>query len=176
MKNLTDIGEKCGTDKSLHHRYLSLYQLLFREACKLPEQRILEIGIQNGLSLKTWDEYFPNPKITGIDVFDNGFRKEGIEVIIADAYCTNGLLTVDGKEFDLIIDDGSHEPENQRFVLENYYRLLSDNGILIIEDVRTKDAALMLKRFVPEGFLYTIVDMTEGNSIVDSRLFIMWHK
>lgn len=174
---LDQIGVKHSCDKSsLHHNYLGLYELLFQNFDLLLDVRILEVGVQFGLSLKTWMDYFPYPLITGIDSVDNGVAIDRVNIIIADAYKESTLLMLNGREFDLIIDDGSHDPTHQLFFVQNYYKLLSENGLLIVEDVPTKDCALMLKNNRPEGFNYTIVDMTEGNSVVDSRLFIMWRQ
>lgn len=174
--NLTEIANRNQTDKSSHHFYTTLYELLFRNYKALDDVRILEVGIQFGNSLRTWKDYFPFPLITGIDSVDNGVSIDRVNILIADAYKESTLLLLNGREFDLCIDDGSHDPTHQLFFVQNYQKLLSENGLLIVEDVPTKDCALMLKNNRPEGFNYTIVDMTEGNSMVDSRLFIMWRQ
>jgi 2-polyprenyl-3-methyl-5-hydroxy-6-metoxy-1,4-benzoquinol methylase len=148
---------------------------LFAKIAALPEQRILEIGVQFGNSLKTWQDYFEYPIITGIDSVDNGVAIDRVEVIIGDAYTQDMVAQLQDREFDIIIEDGSHIPEDQAFVILNYLKLLSYNGILIIEDIISPDTIRYLKqKALPEGYRYTAVDMTEGNSIVDSRLMIIW--
>lgn len=175
--SLDEIGVKNATDKSsLNHHYLGLYEAIFRNIDVLNDIRILEVGIQFGNSLRTWKDYFPFPLITGIDSVDNGVAIDRVNIIIADAYKESTLLLLNGREFDLIIDDGSHDPTHQLFFIQNYHKLLSEQGLLIVEDVLTRDCALMLKNNRPEGFNYSIVDMTEGDSVVDSRLFLMWRE
>lgn len=41
-----------------------------------------------------------------------------------------------GKEFDFLLDDGPHTLESQEKFIELYSSLLSDSGILIIEDMQ----------------------------------------
>jgi hypothetical protein len=161
---------------------MGLYELLFdRFVNRLHdgfqvETRILEIGIQFGNSLKAWQDYFDNPIITGIDSVNNGVHIDRIEIIIGDAYTPDMVTSLMEREFDLIVEDGSHEPAHQEFTVRNYSKLLSRVGILIIEDVRNKNLIPILKQALPEGFGYTAVEMCEGASIVDSRLFIIWRQ
>ena len=67
-----------------------------------------------------------------------------------------------GTKFDLILDDGSHNPHDQLFVLNRYIDLLKEDGILLIEDVGSL------------GNAYFIADNFKGDkgrlSIVDRRL------
>lgn len=170
MKLLNDVGVRFATDKSsLNHHYLGLYELLFD---KFPAARILEIGIQFGNSLKTWQDYFYYSAITGIDIVDNGVHIDGVEIVIADAYTPQTLEKLKGREFDIIIDDADHSPEHQAYAIQHYSSLLSPLGILIVEDVNCPIS--VLKAALPEGFNYTAVEMIEGNSTMDSKLFIVW--
>jgi hypothetical protein len=177
-ETLDEIGVKHSTDKSsLHHHYLEFYERLFRQ-CRYTGPRILEIGVQFGNSLRTWKEYFCEATITGIDSVDNGpsSKVEGTRILIGDAYTEEMIANVDRWNWDIMIDDGSHALANQVWFVQCYSRLLSEYGILIVEDVLTKVNALALKRAAPAGFSPCIVEMTEGDSIVDSRLFLMWRK
>src|SRR6266404_1855624 len=110
MMALDEIGVKHGTDKSsLNHHYLSLYELLFRDFIN---PRILEIGVQFGNSLRTWREYFPGSKIIGIDSIDNGekAKADGTVILIGEAYCVETVRSLGETRFDIMIDDGSHNP------------------------------------------------------------------
>ncbi len=178
MKTLDEIGVKNGTDKSsLNHHYLSFYELLFRD---FVNPRILEIGVQFGNSLRTWKEYWPNSEIVGIDSVDNGvlfYPPHWVELHIGDAYCDEVLKSVIGHSpFDIMIDDASHRIVDQAWFVRNYSDLLSKRGILIVEDVLDKGTAAHLAEFLSSEFQSTTVEMTDGNSIVDSRLFIAWRK
>ncbi len=170
---LDKAGVKNRTDKgSLAHHYLDLYERLFPQ--RHETFRLLEIGVQFGNSLRTWHDYYPFATIVGIDTIDSGFRPYGrISTIYGDAY-TDAMtfkLASLGNAFDVIIDDGDHNPRNQAFVVFEYRRLLTPTGLLIIEDVQDIEP---LKAALPNGFNSSSVEMTEGASLVDSRLFIAW--
>lgn len=177
-KTLNQIGVERGTDKSsLNHHYLSLYDMLF-DPMRDQDIRILEIGVQFGNSLRTWREYFPSAGIVGIDSIDNDVKfnpMDGVNVIIGDAYNDRIFERLVGK-FDIIIDDGSHEMSHQIFFVKHYCDLLTDEGLLIVEDVLTPNVIPELIKALPPDFSYISVDMTEGDSVVDSRLFIAHRK
>lgn len=178
--NLDEIGVKHSTDKSsLLHHYLSLYELLF-EPLRYKDIKILEIGVQFGLSLKMWREYFPNAHIVGIDSVDNSATwipepNRGMDIRIRDAYCLDTVRQVGDQRFDIIIDDGSHVPEHQQFFVKHYIPLLTSTGILIVEDVPSPDVIPELVSMLPEGFSSIAVDMTQASvPSMPSRLFIAW--
>lgn len=168
--SLDKFGVEYGTDKSsLRHHYLSLYQLLFDGF--RDDISILEIGVQFGNSLRTWHRYFPKAYILGIDSIDNGVEKDGFQIMIGDAYSGAALKQLQQQLFHILIDDGSHEPEHQRFFVTNYCHLLTGNGILIVEDIGSRDTIPLLSSALPPGyFKWTAIEMALGQT--DSRLFI----
>jgi len=161
------------TDRGSHH-YGDLYELLFRRWRNDPIS-ILEIGVLDGGSIRTWRRYFPNSDVYAIDTIDSvGFDDPNIQFIHGDAYSDEVISKLAGYKFDLMIDDADHRVENQTIFLQRYSPLLKPGGILIIEDVITRDGAKILKSNLPEGFSCSIVELAEGNSILDSRLFIAY--
>lgn len=177
MKTLDEIGVKHATDKSsLNHHYLGLYELLFQRFYYFYDLRILEIGVQFGNSLRTWRDYFGQAKIIGIDSIDNGVDPDGFSIIIEDAYTKDMLTRLGEMKFDIIIDDASHAPKDQIWCIKEYTKLLTPNGILIVEDVSARSVVPFLSDVLPSEFTYVSVEMTEGKSIVDSRLFIVTRK
>lgn len=178
MMTLDEIGIKHKTDKSsLHHHYLAFYSLIF-SPWRFKHINILEIGVQFGNSIRTWREYFVHAHIIGFDLVDNGVKfdvPDGIDIGILDAYKTESLDQIEGK-LDIIIDDGSHQVQHQKFVVEHYLSLLTDEGVLIVEDVLSPLTIKLLAESLPNNFNYVGVDMTQGNSVVDSRLFVAWRK
>jgi hypothetical protein len=140
--NLIELYNENGhvTDKwgKGNHPYLPIYEDLFSKF-KDRENNILEIGVYRGDSLNLWAEYFTNSKIYGIDPDTWQIDIElnpNVRVFKEDAYCLETLKIIRklGK-FQVIIDDGSHMKENQRFVIDHYFDLLTDDGVMIIEDV-----------------------------------------
>lgn len=150
---LCELGKKWDTDKSSQlegsdrkhsHPYTVFYNSLF-ESRRQDNLSVAEIGILDGGSLLMWDEYFPNSKIYGfeyydflIDNFKSHYNRD--RVILSHMDVTNKDSIVSGfqntnVEYDIIIEDSTHEFEDQIRVIENVHRFLKPGGILIIEDI-----------------------------------------
>lgn len=132
------------TDKDTTHSYLELYDLLFAPYCMNTGMKLLEIGNHQGGSMALWDDYFADCELYGIEMntLDSlaNFAASRDKVTIfqgTDAYKKETVATLQnaGFQFDIIIDDGSHQPVHQLFVLNEYYPLLKPEGTMIIEDV-----------------------------------------
>ena len=66
MISLVELGLKYPTSKG-KHGFLEIYENYF-EKLRNNELNILEIGVENGDSLRVWSNYFVNSKICGIDI------------------------------------------------------------------------------------------------------------
>lgn len=142
MENkMYNIGIKYQNDKVTHHRYDLIYPQ-FLEKFKDKNIKILEIGLgdnQNGTGKSNyfWKEYFPNSVLYIMDK-DYEYNDGLCEVIRGDQSKVDDLINVKYKinECDLIVDDGSHQPEHQTktfiYLFEN---LLKKGGTYIIEDI-----------------------------------------
>jgi hypothetical protein len=130
------------TDKNTTHSYLKHYQSYFQHL-QYDNINILEIGIAGGGSIKLWSDYFINGIVYAIDIIEppfflKNYNSDKIKLYKDDAYSTNFIkneFTDKGIKFDIIIDDGPHTKESYIFVAKHYTNLLTDNGILVIEDV-----------------------------------------
>lgn len=138
MESLNDIGVAEDTDKAAlshrgSHHYADIYELLFREWITHAPS-LLEIGVLDGGSIRMWRRFFKYGKVTAIDVNDrvNFSDDDRIEFIHGDAYGDEVIGKLSGREFDILIDDGSHFPEHQRIFLQRYASLLSPGGIMIV--------------------------------------------
>lgn len=121
-----------------------------------------------GGSLRGWREYFPNAQIVGIDIQpDTQFADERIKTEICNsadpgavARCFQG-----GIQFDIVIDDGSHEADDQIATLRNFWPMVGRAGFYFIEDVR-QDGALFwnpgLIEPLIEGAPYFSVNVDNG--------------
>lgn len=103
---------------------------------------LLEIGIQNGGSLEIWSKFFPNHNsIVGCDINPKCeklvYDSTKIKVIVGDANHeqTKEKIIDLSAEYDLVIDDGSHRSSDIVKSFVNYFPLLKDDGIYIIEDL-----------------------------------------
>ena len=135
---LCELAEKYGCDKTpaLLHHYTSWYHSLFWD---MPVRRVLEVGILHGASLRMWRDYFPAAEIFGLEINPEVlFQEERICTVPCDATRqaqTHRAAAMLGGDFDLIIDDASHEPFDQLKVFENLYEFLAPTGLYVIEDV-----------------------------------------
>jgi hypothetical protein len=133
---LVDIGLKTGTDKASFHNFCEIYDNVLQNY-RDEEIRLLEIGIQNGYSLKMWKEYFTNAEIIGADIDDKSFLDdERIKTHIVNQEISSELLSIPGS-FDIIIDDGGHTMLQQQVTLSTMFSRLKSGGIFILEDLHT---------------------------------------
>lgn len=135
---LNEIALQYKTDKSsAAHNYTAKYDLHF-SGIRNEKLKVLEIGIQNGFSLKTWKEYFQNSEIFGIDVVDCSHMDEArIKTIRGSQNDLVFLKNVNDLygPFDIIIDDGSHISSDMRISFDCLFPLLKPGGIYVVEDL-----------------------------------------
>jgi hypothetical protein len=138
---LDAIGLRFGTDKSSrHHDYLNFYEQQFARRRQEP-LTLLEVGVFNGASVRTWREYFPNAKIVGADIepMAKRWRGERIEIEYMDQSNLEDLNRVAIKHgpFDIVIEDGSHLWEHQITTLKTLYPHVRPGGLYVVEDLQT---------------------------------------
>jgi len=111
---------------------------------------MLEIGVQNGGSLETWSQYFAAGKhFIGCDIDPNCSKLQyddpRINIVIGDVNTQDSYrqITSISPNFDLIIDDGSHQSIDILNAFINYFPLVKPGGIFIIEDAH----CLYMKNF-----------------------------
>jgi hypothetical protein len=154
MTPLCELAVKYRTDKCKPHNYTPFYYDLFKD---MKVENLLEVGIgKRAGSLKMWEEFFPEASIYGIDRDPVRIINRGrISCYVADQNYKNELQGVCdriGKNFDIIIDDGSHEPDSQ--VCAMYLlKFLKKDGIYFIEDIRAK--MQYIRDHVPPGYSMT---------------------
>lgn len=137
--NLWDYFQN-NTDKKITKwtHYFPVYEKHFGPLRENPI-KILEIGILNGGSLQMWKKYFhPDSTIVGIDINPNCKQHEenGVHVRIGDQSDPQFLqeLIDEFGEFDLVIDDGSHQVSHVNKTFQFLYPKISKNGMYFIED------------------------------------------
>lgn len=153
-QSLEVLAEKYGTDK-LQHGYIPFY------VKHLPEKpkRILEIGVKEGRSLAMLAEYFPNTEIHGLDLFAEYSIQQAMQNIYELFAMTNRVQLHQGNQcdhlvleelrkldFDVIIDDGSH---NSRDQLMTFYGLFNGKHYFI------EDLHCCREQFYTQGLPYS---------------------
>lgn len=162
------------TDKNCVHSYVdNVYEGLFKEL-RHSTKRLLEIGVEGGGSLFMWREYFPNAEIFGID--EKPCRqlegRERIKTFIGDAY-QKSMVDLVGDNFDIIIDDGPHTLKSMLFVIEEYIKKLSPEGLLVIEDFQDFDWTNIVRRKLNDGYEAEVWDLRKIKGRYDDILMII---
>ena len=139
---LIKIFEKYGSDK-IDHNYLNIYSS-YLEEIQNNKLKILEIGIADGKSLLAWSDYFQNSTIIGIDIhkiniIEKKLDKKNIEIHQGSQSDKNFIKKIIEKyrEFDVIIDDGSHFPKDVKKSFDLLFPSLVNNGLYFVEDLQT---------------------------------------
>ncbi len=137
MQSLKEIGKKYPTSKN-RTGFIPIYEH-FLDSLREKEINILEIGVENGYSLKLWREYFTKAKICGIDINKKDFSIDNVEIFCGDQSDYNFLSKVVKKygKFDIIIDDGSHLSKHIISSFNYLFDHLNEDGLYIIEDLQT---------------------------------------
>lgn len=156
--SLEQLVNNAKTDKNTLHSYLPLYQKLL-EGKQETARNVLEIGIQSGGSIQLWNAFFPNATVHGVDVMHISSVWESLKnnnkIVLhtsMDAYdekMFNKTFLTKGVKYDFILDDGPHTLESMKQFIRLYSKILTDDGILIIEDVQSMDWIDALVGMVP---------------------------
>lgn len=181
MSSLIELVDNSRTDKNTRHSYLDTYEKLLISK-KYTAKNILEIGIGIGGSIKLWHDYFTNADIYGLDiqyenVYDEIKNKERIILTCTDAYNENVFNTrfLHKTKYDMILDDGPHTLESMKQCIRLYSQVLTDDGIMIIEDVQDWDWIELLYISVPNYLkkYVEIYDLRTNKNRYDDILFVI---
>lgn len=155
---LESLFSKYRSDKETIHSYEPVYSEILSQTS---EPRILEIGLGSvnnnsnpflpnryrfagspGGSINAWREAFPNAIIVGADIDEEAVASiEGIGFgFVVDQNRDQSLdkFVQRAKEYgpyNLIVDDGLHEPNANLRTLKHLFPLLANDGSYVIEDV-----------------------------------------
>ncbi len=161
--SLEDLVDNSKTDKNTIHSYLHLYNELLTKK-RFTAKNVLEVGIgsfgeKNGGSIKLWRDYFTNATIYGLDVLPiNRVMDELLNDPRVILYTSTDAYNEDffNKNFlnknikcDFMLDDGPHTLESMVQFIKLYSQIMTDDGILIVEDVKSLDWIEKLKNEVP---------------------------
>ena len=150
---------------------------------KETSKNVLEVGICYGGSIKLWSDFFINANVYGLDIMHINNVWEGIknnEKIIlytsTDAYNNDFFITHflnKNIKFDFMLDDGPHTLESMKLFIKLYSQIMTDDGILIIEDVQSWDWIDILKNEVPENLrqFIKVYDLRQNKNRYDDIVF-----
>jgi demethylmacrocin O-methyltransferase len=152
MNTLSQISKKYPTDKDFTHNYYeSAYEKTFKDI-RNNVSKVCEIGIgtsfdwgdlkvRPGNSLKVWRDYFENAEILGLDIKEytdiEDLERIKLDWIdqskreLLEAYSNNVL------NYDIIVDDGSHNVYDQTITFYYFFKSLKSGGIYVLEDLHS---------------------------------------
>lgn len=138
---LDELGLKHDTDKSSgFHGYLTHYEDVLGYLRDEPIE-LLEVGVWAGGSIRMWAEYFENGRIIGVDVdtslalpLDGEAYPVNVVLMELDVHLITDWLS-DDQRFDVVIDDGSHSPEDIMATWTHLWPRVKPGGYLVIEDL-----------------------------------------
>lgn len=156
-KELGELFTKNGSDKATKHDYYALYAFLLRGK-RNNSLNIFEIGLgtnntdvpsnmgrdgKPGASLRGFRDWAPKANVYGADVDKRVlFSEERIQTFFIDqtdtASLTDFAQKYSSREFDLIIDDGLHNPWANINTLNAVLPLLKTGAFFVIEDIVEK--------------------------------------
>jgi hypothetical protein len=185
--SLVSLVDNAETDKNTDHSYLELYEKLLSPK-KDTAKNILEIGIgdyrvKNGGSIKLWKDYFTNAQIYALDIIP---KHRVLDELVNDkrvvlftntnAYNENFFnenILKKNLKFDFMLDDGPHALESMKTFIRLYSKVMTDDGILIIEDVQSIDWLPILYREVPQHLKHFVktYDLRKNKNRYDDIVF-----
>lgn len=149
MTDMCMFGAQCCADKSPfnerghRHAYTALYATLFAPLRNKPIN-LGEIGVAGGPSVMMWSLWFSQANFYGYDR-DQNFLDHCAS--LETPRSTFELLTVKEEAsmraafekvpggFDILIDDSSHEVEDQIRIVKTAFPYMKSGGILVVEDI-----------------------------------------
>ena len=186
---LTSTDNLQGTDKTTLHAYGPIYDELFHPR-KDQVRNVLEIGVLSGASLVNLANFFPKANILGIDIdlknVRYGMDNPRITMIECDATKVEDLTTkpslgfplslITLAGFDIVIDDGSHAPEDMVASFVIWSSKVKSGGLYVIEDV-TEDALRICRPIfellaIKEKMSFKVLDLRHIKGRFDDIMII----
>ena len=133
--------EKCEQlikETNVKSRYIDNYNEHFlKDRYKI--KKIMEIGVLYGDSIHLWENYFPNATITAIDIKRSDIKfSDRVTIAMANQANRRHLKRVikeNGKDYDIIIDDGGHWMHQQQISFGFLFKYLKSGGWYVLEDL-----------------------------------------
>jgi len=164
--NESEGKEQCG-----YHR---IYAPLLAQIRATPNTRILEIGIYRGGSHRAWRDLTTDTEVLGIDIDPATLiEEERITSTVGDQIRLESLESAVkklGGSFDLVIDDGWHQPEAGLKSLQLLLPRLRPDGWYVLEDIAAQKYGQLWRRFVrklPRPFVAQILTGAELPELVE---------
>ena len=146
-----------------------IYKLLMKRR-RMEINTILDIGLRDEDMIKYWLNYFPNSYLFGIGE-GNDISKELIENRRVKFYLntnpTDINLNTSSVRFDLIFyNEAKNELDKVIFILNIYSRLLKEDGLMIIDNIKTEDLEKINEKIPEELNEYVEIYKLKMNNLL----------
>jgi len=136
VQTLRELFTQYGSDKA-SLGYGEVYETYFAPMVT-DKVTLLELGVYSGASLRAWKDYFPYGTIAGLD--SDTFPE--VENVVVHRGRQNDKellesLANEYKGFDIVVDDCSHQWEDQQASWEALWKHIRPGGYYVIEDLGT---------------------------------------
>ena len=166
MKTVKELLVALKITKESRHHYGQFYDKHFDGYRGV--EKILEIGVDTGISIQAWLNYFPVAKIYGMDISlppnllfsDPEKRVTLFKGDQGDVKILNEFISTYGSDFDIIIDDGGHTMQQQQLTFKTYFPLLKPGGMYVIEDLHT--SYIMGHQYNPTSTTITTLSLLQS--------------
>jgi len=172
MTELCAIGKYFNTDKSPYnvhghrHPYTAVYSMLLSQY-KTSPVRFAEIGVAGGSSVCMWNSYFEKGSFFFYDR-DENFLSHAKSLVgsnnvfsimnVNDISSIRSGLELTQGNLDILLDDSSHNIDDQKRIIEVGLDFVRSGGMILIEDI---------DRGVPNEMYYNIIkDIKEKFSFI----------
>ncbi|MSV54403.1 MAG: hypothetical protein F2900_02260 [Actinobacteria bacterium] len=175
-----------GSDKNQRHSYAQFYE---DQLDGIESPRILEIGIGSlgqfpyaglkpGGSLQAWRERYPTSVIVGGDIDEEAFASVSEIAFQLDQTDTDSLDVFSTQiasygPFDLIVDDGFHDPHANILTVLSMLPLLAPNGSYVIEDVHSSLIDFWRVVLDVRKIHGTVIDMSALRPDTDDNVLVL---
>ena len=148
VNDLEGMFTKYGSDKESRHSYALTYSEILQGR---QDPHILEVGLGSlngfpygglppGGSIKAWREAYPTSLIVGADIDEEAVASISEIGIVVDQTSDESLNNFVARikeyaPFDLVVDDGFHDPHANLRTLLKVFPLIADTGAYVIEDI-----------------------------------------
>lgn len=164
LQRLVEVWERLNIDKlavGYQETYASIVDALLLDGPS--SLSVLEIGVFEGASLRGWRRIFGDSRVFGLDVDESTmFTEPGIETGLVDQLSVHSLEHAAERftqNFDLIVDDGWHQPRANINSLVVLLKKLNPGGFFVVEDVHRREYLPFWSRVVeglPADFAGTV--------------------
>ena len=176
-----------GSDKNSRHSYAEIYEELLS---RNESPKILEIGIGSlnafpyaggqkpGSSLNAWRRRYPTSFLVGADIDPESVHAVSEIAFVVDQTAPTSLDELSNKlvrygDFDLIIDDGFHDPHANIQTLMKILPHLAQDGTYIIEDVHSSLIDFWRLVIAAIGLNGEVLDMSPLRPDTDDNVLIV---